>query len=59
MSFFGISVIAKTGANAGQYARAIRQQIQAMDPNLAVSGGVSLNLAAPSGQRSKTAKKKP
>jgi predicted permease len=42
MSFFGISVIAKTGANASQYTRAIRDQIQAMDPNLAVTGAETM-----------------
>jgi predicted permease len=38
MSFFGISIVAKTATNAGQYARAIRGQIQTMDPNMAVTG---------------------
>jgi predicted permease len=38
MSFFGISIIVKTSTNAGQYARAIREQIQTMDPNMAVTG---------------------
>jgi ABC-type antimicrobial peptide transport system permease subunit len=42
MSFFGISVIAKTGANASRYTRAIRDQIQAMDPNLAVTGAETM-----------------
>jgi ABC-type antimicrobial peptide transport system permease subunit len=37
MSFFGISILAKTAtAASGQYERAIRDRIQALDPNLAV-----------------------
>src|ERR1051326_6517573 len=42
MSFFGISVITKTGGNAAQYARAIRTEIQAIDSNLAVTSAETM-----------------
>ncbi len=37
MSFFGISIVARTGPNAARYARAIQDQIQFLDSNLPVT----------------------
>ena len=36
MSFFGISILAKTGGNSAQYDRIIREQLAALDLNIAV-----------------------